>query len=120
MPEKSVGSSPDSQTGANSNHQARVDARQLWAELSAAHAELNSQARRNANQPISNLQKQGLQCLFKEVHRLVEAHNIVFSCALLDQHEQMSAGEALMLVGQHRAAVRIYRVEILGEDPFSF
>lgn len=103
----------------DSRTEAILNARHLWAALSAAHSDLNSIARRHASKPLSQLQRQTLQTVFQQVHELLGGHAITTICPLIDDQEELSSGEALIVVGQHRAALRIYRVDVLGEDAFT-
>lgn len=93
------------------------DAHELWGALGAVHNQLNIVAR-NGILELSASQKDSLTKLLKRVSALVDAEYLGI-CPLLDDQKMLTAGDALLLVGQHKAALRIYRVQVLGEDPYS-
>lgn len=120
MQERTADSSAESMPGDDVNP---IDAKSkcllLWTALSGAHAQLNALARSGAHASLSELHKQNLAALFREVHSLISANfRIAGVCPLIENDQHLSCSEALLLVGQHRAALREYRVEVLGEDPF--
>jgi hypothetical protein len=94
-----------------------LKARTLWDALEVIHSTINALARQNPRRPISEAQCKTLQGVFQQVQVLLDEHSILVSCARV-QESGITAGDALLTIGHYRAALRTYRVEVLGENPF--
>jgi hypothetical protein len=97
----------------------RTRSRHLWTSLASAHRDLNDTARREPGRKLSDVQKKMLSALFRRVHEVLKENPVTPSCLLISEQDEITAGDALLMVGQHRAALRTYRITVLGEDEFA-
>jgi hypothetical protein len=97
----------------------RTRSRHLWTSLAWAHRDLNDTARREPGRKLSDVQKKMLRALFRQVHEVLNEHPVTPTCIVIGEQDEITAGDALLMVGQHRAALRTYRITVLGEDEFA-
>lgn len=96
-----------------------VKARHLWSSLSVMHADLNALTRQSPMLELTTIQLKLLKKCFREVDALLEPHIEMVDIIIPHIAEPQTVADALILVGQYRAVLKTYRIEKLGEDPYS-
>jgi len=92
----------------------------LWTSLDATHREMNSASRNSANVCMSETQVTSMNGLFQQIIGLLEQTDDPKNLHLLQTDTCNTYSDALLILGQYKAALRSFRVQVLKEGPFSF
>jgi hypothetical protein len=98
---------------------AALRAAYLWSLLRLIHEDLNALCRRNAKGILGLRSVQAINRTFEEVRYLVAGTGREVLLGLLGEQELPTHADALVMASLYRSVLRRYRIEHLGEDPFS-
>lgn len=95
-------------------------ASRLWTILEETHRDINSMARANPIVCVSAIQIEVLNGLLQKIIGLLEQHNYAENLRLLQNDHCYTFVDALVILGQYKGSMRAFRVNVLGEGPYTF
>lgn len=95
-------------------------AKLLWTSLSQMQNHMNTVARTNAKLVLPASQLELINEMLSEVIDLLAESGRSQNLRLFDLSRDITAGDALLLLGHFKGSLRSYRIGVLEESPFSF
>lgn len=95
-------------------------AKLLWTSLSQMQNDMNTVARSNAKLVLPASQLEVINEMLSEVIDLLAESGRSQNLRLFDLTRDITAGDALLLLGHFKGSLRGYRIGVLQESPFSF
>ena len=97
----------------------RMKAAYLWSVLDMIHADLNALCRRNPRAQLSPMSIKTINRAFGEIEDLLAPAGLEDLVGMLDADEPPAHDDALVALALYRSALRRFRIEALGENPYS-
>lgn len=117
-----VNPAPDSLSESSSSNDAVDDALRstyLWTALRRLHDEFNNKSRCGSQTILTPDTIVMANIVLNELHEFVGDFRNAKSLPKLDEAQPPTCAQALLIVGQYKATLRNYMVEMLGKNPYT-